>query len=105
MGSEMSEIKAHEAGQCSRAMCFSVSEDHAFTGKESKMQKLSDAAAGRYTVKWIFTEPDLKQILKEIRIEVGKEITVISNCFGQILLRSETGAYIIDAEAAWGVTV
>ena len=69
------------------------------------MKKLSDARAGKYTVKWIFTEPDLKRILSEIRIEVGKEITVISNCFGQILLRSETGAYIIDAEAAWGVTV
>ena len=69
------------------------------------MQKLSNAKAGKYTVKWIFTEPELVRLLKEIRIEVGEEITVISNCFGQILLRSETGAYIIDAEAAWGVTV
>ncbi|MBQ9015487.1 MAG: hypothetical protein IJ109_05140 [Firmicutes bacterium] len=69
------------------------------------MQKLSHAAAGSYTVKWIFTEPDLKQILKDLCIEVGKEITVISNSFGQILLRSEAGAFVIEADAALGVTV
>ena len=69
------------------------------------MKKLSDARAGKYTVKWIFTEPDLKRILSEIRIEVGKEITVVSNCFGQILLRSEAGSFIIDSEAAAGVTI
>ncbi len=69
------------------------------------MKKLSKAGAGKYTVKWIFTEPDLKKMLEEIRIEVGKEITVISNCFGQILLRSEAGAFVLDAEAAAGVTI
>ena len=69
------------------------------------MQKLSNAKAGRYTVKWIFTEPELVRLLKEIRIEVGEEITVISNCFGQILLRSEAGAFVIDTEAAAGVTI
>lgn len=69
------------------------------------MKKLSDARAGKYTVKWIFTEPDLKRILSEIRIEVGKEITVVSNCFGQILLRSEAGSFVIDSEAAAGVTI
>lgn len=69
------------------------------------MQKLSNAAAGNYTVKWIFTEPDIKKLLEEIRIEVGKEITVISNCFGQILLRSEAGSFVIEADAAYGVTV
>ncbi len=69
------------------------------------MKKLSNAGAGRYTVKWIFTEPDLKQLLADIRIEVGKEITVVSNRFGQIFLRSEAGAFVLDAEAAAGVTV
>ena len=69
------------------------------------MKKLSDARAGKYTVKWIFTEPDLKRILSEIRIEVGKEITVVSNCFGQILLRSEAGSFVIDSEAAAVVTI
>ena len=69
------------------------------------MKKLSDARAGKYTVKWIFTEPDLKRILSEIRIEFGKEITVVSNCFGQILLRSEAGSFVIDSEAAAGVTI
>ena len=69
------------------------------------MQKLSKAKAGKYTVKWIFTEPELVRLLKEIRIEVGEEITVISNCFGQILLRSEAGAFVIDTEAAAGVTI
>ena len=69
------------------------------------MKKLSNAKAGRYTVKWIFTELALKKMLAEIRIEVGKEITVISNCFGQILLRSEAGAFVIDTEAAAGVTI
>ena len=69
------------------------------------MKKLSKAGAGKYTVKWIFTEPDLKKMLEEIRIEVGKEITVISNCFGQILIRSEAGAFVLDEEAAAGVTI
>ncbi len=69
------------------------------------MKKLSDARAGKYTVKWIFTEPDLKRILSEIRIEFGKEITVVSNCFGQILLRSEAGSFVIDSEVAAGVTI
>ena len=73
--------------------------------EEAPMKKLSNAKAGRYTVKWIFTEPALKKMLAEIRIEVGKEITVISNCFGQILLRSEAGAFVIDTEAAAGVTI
>ena len=37
--------------------------------KEFVMKKLSKAGAGRYTVKWIFTEPDIKKVLEEIRIK------------------------------------
>ena len=98
-GSEVSETKHMKRDRipCNVLFCLS--------GKEHKMQKLSHAAAGSYTVKWIFTEPDLKQILKDLCIEVGKEITVISNSFGQILLRSEAGAFVIEADAALGVTV
>ena len=70
------------------------------------MQKLSNAKAGRYTVKWIFTEPELVRLLKEIRIEVGEEITVISNSrLGSILLRSKAGLSSVSAEAVAGVTV
>ena len=70
------------------------------------MQKLSNAKAGKYTVKWIFTEPELVRLLKEIRIEVGEEITVISNsCLGSILLRSKAGLFSVSAEAVAGVTV
>ncbi len=70
------------------------------------MQKLSNAKAGRYTVKWIFTEPELVRLLKEIRIEVGEEITGISNSrLGSILLRSEAGLFSVSAEAVAGVTV
>jgi len=70
------------------------------------MQKLSKAKAGKYTVKWIFTEPELVRLLKEIRIEVGEEITVISNSrLGSILLRSKAGLFSVSAEAVAGVTV
>ena len=70
------------------------------------MQKLSNATAGKYTIKWIFTDPELSQLLKSIRIEAGKEIQVISSSrFGSILLRSEAGAFLMDREALAGVTV
>ena len=70
------------------------------------MQKLSNAKAGKYTIKWIFTEPELVRLLKEIRIEVGEEITVISNSrLGSILLRSKAGLFSVSAEAVVGVTV
>lgn len=70
------------------------------------MQKLSNAKAGKYTIKWIFTEPELVRLLNEIRIEVGEEITVISNSrLGSILLRSRAGLFSVSAEAVAGVTV
>ena len=70
------------------------------------MQKLSNAKAGRYTIKWIFTEPELAGLLKEICIEVGKEITVIGNSrLGSILLRSEAGLFSVSSETVAGITV
>ena len=70
------------------------------------MQKLSDAARGRYTVKWIFTEPGLKKTLADMCVEVGKEITVISaNRHGGVLLRSEAGSFFVESDALFGVTV
>ncbi len=69
------------------------------------MKRLSNAGAGKYEIKWIFTEPDLEKMLSDIRIEVGSEINVVSNCFGMILLRSDAGFFAIDTDAAAGVTV
>ena len=70
------------------------------------MQKLSNAGKGNYTVKWIFTEPGLRKLLSDIRIEVGKEITVLSNNRRNgVLLKSEAGSFFIEADALWGVTV
>ena len=70
------------------------------------MQKLSNAEKGNYTVKWIFTEPGLRKLLSDIRIEVGKEITVLSNNRRNgVLLKSEAGSFFIEADALWGVTV
>lgn len=70
------------------------------------MQKLSQAKAGRYTIKWIFAEPELEQALKALRIEAGAEVTVIRNSlFGGLVLRSEAGSYAMNAEAVAGITV
>lgn len=69
------------------------------------MQKLSNAAAGKYTIKWIFTEPGLKNTLSEMKLEVGKEVTVISNRLGMLLVRSEAGSFAIDPDAVFGITV
>lgn len=70
------------------------------------MQKLSNAPQGRYTIKWIFTEPELKQELKDICIEVGKDITVLlRNPMGGVLLRSEAGSFFVDSDALSGITV
>ena len=70
------------------------------------MQKLSEATKGRYTVKWIFTEPGLRKLLSDIRIDVGSTITVLNRSKGGgVLLRSEAGAYYVEADALWGVTV
>ena len=41
------------------------------------MQKLSNAAAGRYTIKWIFVEPELRKVLSGICIDKGKIVTVV----------------------------
>lgn len=69
------------------------------------MQKLSNAKAGRYTIKWIFTEPELDRMLREIKIEVGQEITVIANSLGSVLLRSEAGLFSVSQETVAGITV
>ena len=97
--------EAHERDREVALMCFSYSRAGFAPERSREMKKLSHAKAGRYTVKWIFTEPDLKQLLSDIRVEVGREITVISNSFGNILIRSEAGSFVLDAEAAAGVTI
>ncbi|MDO4869720.1 MAG: hypothetical protein Q4A65_05485 [Bacillota bacterium] len=70
------------------------------------MQKLSDAKTGRYIIKWIFTEPELSRLLKEICIEVGREVTVLGNSrMGNILLRSDAGLFSMSTETVSGITV
>lgn len=70
------------------------------------MQKLNKASEGQYTIKWIFTEPELQAALSEIQIEVGKTITVLRrNPLGGSLLRSDAGAFFIDADLLAGITV
>ena len=69
------------------------------------MQKLSRAGAGEYTVKWIFDETEVVNLLKEIDIEVGRKVSVISNMFGGMVVRSDKGKYAIDPELLLGVTV
>ncbi len=70
------------------------------------MQKLHKASEGQYTIKWIFTEPELRSVLSDIQIEVGKTITVLRrNPLGGSLLRSDAGAFFIDADVLAGITV
>ena len=70
------------------------------------MQKLSNAAAGRYIIKWIFTEPEIRENLKSIQIEEGKGVTVLSNIHkGGLLLRSDACSFYVDCEALAGITV
>jgi len=70
------------------------------------MQKLNKASEGIYTVKWIFTEPELKSLLAEIHIEVGETITVLRKLpLGGTLLRSDAGSFYIDSDALAGITV
>ena len=70
------------------------------------MQKLSHAGSGRYTIKWIFAEPELEEILKGLRIEAGREVTVIRNSpFGGLVLRSEAGSFAMNREAVSGISV
>ena len=70
------------------------------------MQKLCDAKSGRYIIKWVFTDPETDRRLKEIRIEAGKEITVIGNSrLGSVLLRSEAGLFSVSSETVAGITV
>ena len=62
------------------------------------MQKLSNAAAGRYMIKWIFVEPELRKVLSSICIDKGKIVTVVKrNPLGGILLKSEAGSFFIDS--------
>lgn len=70
------------------------------------MQKLCNASAGCYTVKWIFAEPEIRQILSNICIEVGVDITILkNNPLGGILLRSAAGSFYVDPELLAGITV
>lgn len=70
------------------------------------MQKLSNAEAGRYTIKWIFVEPELRKMLSSICIDKGKDVTVIRrNPLGGILLRSEAGSFFLDSDILTGITV
>lgn len=70
------------------------------------MQKLSNAAAGRYTIKWIFVEPELRKVLSGICIDKGKIVTVVRrNPLGGILLKSEAGSFFIDSDILAGITV
>ena len=70
------------------------------------MQKLGNAEAGRYTIKWIFVEPELRQILSSICIDKGKDVTVVKrNPLGGILLRSEAGSFFIDTDILTGISV
>ena len=70
------------------------------------MQKLSNATAGRHIVKWIFTEPEIREHLKSIQIEEGRGVTVLSNIrSGGLLLRSDAGSFYVDCESLAGITV
>ena len=70
------------------------------------MQKLNNASEGRYIIKWIFTEPELKAALSSINIETGKEVTILRrHTLGGMLLRSEAGSFFIDSDALAGITV
>ncbi len=70
------------------------------------MIKLSNAPRGRYTIKWIFTEPEVSRALQAISIETGKDVTVLGrNPLGGILLRSEAGAFFVDSELLAGITM
>ncbi len=70
------------------------------------MQKLSKASEGKYTIKWIFTEPEIESILSAIHIEVGKTVTVLRRYpLGGVLLRSDSGSYFIDTDILTGITV
>ena len=70
------------------------------------MQKLNTADKGRYTIKWIFTEPEIKDLLASIHIDVGREVTVINrHPLGGTLLRSDIGKYFIDSDILCRITV
>ena len=74
--------------------------------RRTTMQKLSNAAAGRYTIKWIFVEPELRKVLSGICIDKGKIVTVVRrNPLGGILLKSEAGSFFIDSDILAGITV
>ena len=70
------------------------------------MQKVNKASDGRYMIKWIVTEPELRSLLEEFSIEVGTEVPVLRRPpLGGSLIRSETGAFYIDSDVLAGVTV
>ena len=70
------------------------------------MQKLDKVSKGRYMIKWIFTEPDIKSVLSELHIEPGKEVIVLNrHPLGGSLLRSAAGAFFIDSDILAGITV
>ncbi len=86
-------------------MCFSYIRSYD-SERRPVMQKLNIASEGRYTIKWIFTEPEIKSALSEIQIEVGKSITVLRrHPLGGSLLRSDAGSFFIDADILAGITV
>ena len=70
------------------------------------MQKLDKVSKGRYLIKWIFTEPEIKSALSQLHIEPGKEVTVINrHPLGGSLLRSAAGAFFIDSDVLARITV
>ena len=70
------------------------------------MQKLNKVSKGRHLIKWIFTEPEIQSLLSDIRIEAGREVTVLMrNPLGGSLLRSDAGTFFIDSDVLARITV
>lgn len=65
------------------------------------MQALSKAQAGEtYTVKWMFTEPEIKEFLRERAVEEGSMIRVIQNYAHNLIIGSGRTRIALGTEIA-----
>ena len=70
------------------------------------MQKLHKAEIGDYIVKWLYDEPEVVEMLDAVSIYSGSAVSVIANSgYGDLVLRTQTGKFAIDADLLYGVTV